>query len=268
MKPKLIQRSVFRQYSPYFVVHSPKYSANEFLKAVEEAKSVIGCLADVVHLVPQRKFIRYVKQFRRISLSSALVAATTVFTFKEDNLWAETFLNADNFLVRMHPECVLAHEFAHVYHYHNDCLVPDVIFRKPCSPEIKEFATVFLVELEEVLADSLLPKPWRKVKNTLILREILKHKEEPHPLFLAFLEATTELSKQDLELLRRLKLRSEKDFGGSFPFANAVATFRHFCLQRRITMKDGKLIENRLNDMIYNVFGIDNMVYIALKILH
>jgi hypothetical protein len=266
MELEVTQGLALRQSAPYFVSHSPRYNVNEFLKPVEEAKSVIGCSADVVHLVPDRKFIYYIDQFRSASLSSALVAATTMLTWKGNDFWSETFLNADNVLVKRHPECVLAHEFAHVYHYHNGWLAPQVFFRKPCSLEIKEFAAVFLVELEEVLADSLLPEPWRKVKNTLILREILKQREEPHPLFLAFLEATTELSKQDLELLRRLKIITAKSFGGSFPFVKAVATFQHFCSQRRITMEDAKLIENRLNGIIHDVFGIKNAVYVGLKI--
>lgn len=227
-----------------------------FEDAIKRAEAAMKCSSDVVHLMSRRDFIRRVKKFEKFYGFSPTVAAATEFKMKHKRLWTETFVDANNILAQKYPESVIAHEFAHIREcYERGCLL-ELAFVKHCPIDARNFASLFVIELEEVVADSLLPQAWRNCKNRAILQLAANYSAAPHPLFLAALRVATDFSREDERLFRKLMFKNGWEWWVRFSFKTALQYFKYFYVKKGIRVEDVKLVETGVNRVVEKIFGV------------
>jgi hypothetical protein len=255
-----------RQWSS--IVAEPHLDAlGRFREAVRNAGTVIGCSADIVHLVSGKDFVHALKRFKKFNNSPLVTAAITEFKVIKGRLWTETFVNVENSLAQEHPEGVIGHEFAHIRQCYDRCCIPELLFENSCPAVAREFASVFITELEEVVAESLLPSSWRNNKNRAILRFTERHSRPPHPMFLAALRATTDFRKEDTRLFRKLVTRMGRDPMVRFSLGTALQYFRYFYIRRKIRPEDLHIIQEGIDEILGNLFGITNSCTVKMLTL-
>ncbi|MBS7609088.1 hypothetical protein KEJ36_01605 [Candidatus Bathyarchaeota archaeon] len=232
--------------------------------AVENAHRTIGCSANVVHLVSEKGFLSALRRLERFHKVSLVAMATTEFRTSREGLWTETFVNIENEFTRTHPEPVIAHEFAHIrQHFHMGGML-ELSFRGTCPREARKMASIFLMGLEEVLADCLLPWKWRKEKNLAILNLMEKFHEAPHPIFLSVLRATMEPRKGG-ETFRRLMRRMLEDPLNDFVYKTALKYFRSFCVMRKMDILDLEIVKEGIDEIMERLFGSSDSCEVRLR---
>jgi hypothetical protein len=238
-----------------------------FREAAENAGSVIGCSADIIHLVSEEDFAHALDRFKNSIIFSPIAVAITEFKIMKERLWTETFVNVENSLVQEYPEGVIAHEFAHIRQCYDHCCIPKLIFKNSCPTDARFFASVFIMELEEIVAEALLPSCWKNDKNRAILRFTEGCSEVPHPLFLAALKATTDFTKEDMKLFRKVVAKIERDSVFRFPFRTLLQYFRYFYIRRKIRIEDDIVIEEGINKILEKLFGIRRSCHVRMETL-
>lgn len=247
------------------VVESGLDHLERFRKIIRDAAVTIGYCADLVYLISEKDFLYALDRFKKSNNSYVIAAATTEFQIINKKLWSVTFVNAENSLAQEFPKGVIAHEFAHIRECYNLGGIPKLLFGKSCPRDARNLATLFLTEVEEVGADSLLPSSWRNRKNRAILREIKVYPEEPHPFFLAALKATTDFRKEDAILFKRLNERINTDPMLRLMFEMGLQYFRRFYTRKEIDPKDVNVIEEGINKILKNFYGIADQCHIRLR---
>lgn len=231
----------------------------KIVRAVEKAKKIIGDAADEIYVLRKRAFRKAARRFKKFTMSSPRVVATTEFQTEGRKLKTRTFINATNPLVRRNIKGVLAHEFAHIKHYKAGNVIPTPRFKKSLPSEAKQFAIIFLNEIEEVLADALLPAKTRNKKNREIFKSIIKKNELPHPLFLLALKVTTKFSQEESDVLDKLLKESAKELKSvPFPFNPVEKLYSKIFEQKGVKQCDIPLIESVLNLLIEKLYGVKN----------
>lgn len=250
---------------PSIVVESCLDHLERFRKVIRDAAVTIGCCADFVYLISEKDFVYALDRFKKFNNFHVIAAATTEFEIINEKLWTATFVNAENSLAQEYPKGVIAHEFAHIRQCYNLGGMPKLLFEKSCPRDARDLATLFLMEAEEVAADSLLPSSWRNSKNRAILRYINAYPEEPHPFFLAALKATTNFRKEDAVLFKRLNDRINANPMLSFLFEMGLQYFRRFYTRKETDPKDVSVIEEGINKILKNLCGIADQCHITLR---
>jgi len=231
----------------------------KIIAGFQKAKEIIGEVADEVYVLRKRDFRKAARKFAKFALSSPSVVATTEFETSKRKLKTRTFINASSKLVRRNFKGVLAHEFAHVKQYKAGQAIPLPRFKKSLPAEAKQFAMIFLNELEEILADSLLPAKTRNKKNREIVKMLIEKDELAHPLFLLALKITTKLPAKEREILEEMIRKSAKSLKNvPFPFNPVERLYNKIFEQKEIKQSDIPLIENVLNLLIERLYGVKN----------
>lgn len=239
----------------------PKFERRleKIVLAVQKAREIIGEAADEVYISRKRDFRKAARRFRKFAFSSPNVVATTEFETVKKKLKTRTFVNASSKLVRRNFKGVLAHEFAHIKQYKNSQVIPMPRFKKSLPSEAKQFAMIFLNELEEILADALLPAKMRNKKNREIIKMLTEKDEMAHPLFLLALKVTTKLSAKESVILEEMIQKSAKSLKNvPFPFNPVEKLYNKIFEQKEIKQSDILLIENVLNLLIERLYGVKN----------
>ncbi|MEM3693938.1 MAG: hypothetical protein QXI39_07975 [Candidatus Bathyarchaeia archaeon] len=235
-----------------------------FRNAIENAHRIVGCSADVVHLVSEKDFLSALRRLERFHKVSLVAMATTEFRTSREGLWTETFVNIENEFTRTHPEPVIAHEFAHIHqHFHMGGML-ELSFRGPCPRQARKMASIFLMGLEEVLADCLLPWKWRREKNVAIINLMEKCPEAPHPIFLSVLRATMEARKEG-EAFRKLRTRMLEDPLNAYVYKTALRYFRYFYARRKIGASDLGIIKEGIDEIMGRLFGLSDSCEVRLR---
>lgn len=246
------------------VVESHLNHLDRLRQAVENAAVVMGCCADIVHLVSGKDFVYALERFKKFNNFPIIAAATTEFEIIKERLWTETFVNIKNSLTQEYPEGILAHEFAHIRQCYDRGIL-ELLFESSCPRDARNLASIFLTELEEVVADSLLPSSWRNDKNRAILRWIERYPEVPHPFFLAALKTTTDFRKEDIRLFRKVNSKIESDPMLRLSFETGLQCFRYFYVRKRIRPEDVNIIEEGINKILGNLFGTTHRCHVRLR---
>jgi hypothetical protein len=240
----------------------------KFRDALKNAEAAMKCSANLVRLVSAKDFVRHLELFEKFHEFSPTVAAATEFKINRGKLWTETFVDVENPLTQKYPESVIAHEFAHIRECYDRGCILELRFDKHCPTDARIFASVFLMELEEVVADSLLPPLWRNSKNSVILRLAEKCSEIPHPFFLAALKVSCKFGEEEAKLFRKLMSKSVGDWWVNASFKMALPYFRYFYVRRGIRVEDVKVVEAGINRIVEKFFGVkDSCVIWMHKIL-
>jgi hypothetical protein len=140
----------------------------------------------------------------------------------------------------------------------------ELAFVKPDSKQARKMASIFLMGLEEVLADSLLPSKWRIEKNRAILYLLGKCPEAPHPIFLSVLRTTME-PENGREAFRKLMERLEFDPLKGLLYETALKYFRYFYTKGKVNASDIKTIEEGINGILRSLYGIPHSCRVVLK---
>jgi len=231
----------------------------KIIAGLEKAKEIIGEVADEIYVFRKRDFRKAARRFAKFALSSPSVVATTEFKTSKRRLKTRTFVNASSKLVRRNFKGVLAHEFAHIKQYKAGQVIPLPRFKRSLPAEAKQFAMIFLNELEEILADSLLPVKTRNKKNREIIKMLMEKDEPAHPLFLLALKVTTKLSAKEKAALEEMIQKSAKSLKNvPFPFNPVERLYSKIFEQKEIKQSDIPLIENVLNLLIERLYGVKN----------
>jgi len=239
----------------------PKFERKieKIIGAIEKAKGIIGEVADEIYVLRKRAFRKAARKLKKFTMSSPRVVALTEFQTEKRKLKTRTFVNASSPLVRRNIKGVLAHEFAHIKHFKAGNLIPTPRFKKSLPSEAKRFAIIFLNEIEEVLADALLPLKTRNKKNREIFKSITKKGELPHPLFLLGLKVSTKFSPEESSVLEEMIKESAKQLKNvPFPFNPVEKLYRKIFEQKEIKRCDIPLTENILNLLIEKLYGVKN----------
>lgn len=261
-----MQRCNLTSRKPYLVFGSENSDlVARFEDAVRRAEAEMKCSADVIRLVAGRDFIRYMEKFEKFYGFSPAVAAATEFKMKQKRLWTETFVDADSLLARRFPESVIAHEFAHIRECYNRGYLLELAFVKHCPPDARNFASLFMMELEEVVADSLLPQEWRNCKNRAILQFAENHPAAPHPFFLAALKVATDLREKDEKLFRMLLSKNGCEWWVRFSFRMALQYFKYFYVKRGLRIEDVKVVERGVNRVVEKLLGLKNSCVVRMR---
>ncbi|HDI12071.1 MAG TPA: hypothetical protein ENF63_00590 [Candidatus Bathyarchaeota archaeon] len=231
----------------------------KIIAGFQKAKEIIGEVADEIYVLRKRDFRKAARRFAKFTLSSPSVVATTEFENLKHKLKTRTFINASSKLVRRNFKGVLAHEFAHIKQYKAGQAIPLPRFKKSLPAEAKRFAMIFLNELEEILADSLLPAKTRNKKNREIVKMLVEKDELAHPLFLLALKITTNLPVKEREILEEMIRKSAKSLKNvPFPFNPVERLYNKIFEQKEVKQSDIPLIENVLNLLIERLYGVKN----------
>jgi len=231
----------------------------KIIAAFQKAKEIIGEAADEIYVFRKRDFRKAARRFMKFALSSPSVVATTEFETAKRKLRTKTFVNASSKLVRRNFKGVLAHEFAHIKQYKASQAIPLPRFKKSLPAEAKQLAMIFLNELEEILADSLLPAKTRNKKNREIVKMLMEKDELAHPLFLLALKVTTKLPAKEKEILEEMIRKSAKSLKNvPFPFNPIERLYNKIFEQKEVKQSDIPLIENVLNLLIERLYGVKN----------
>lgn len=231
----------------------------KIIAGLQKAKEIVGEVADEVYVFRRRDFRKVARKIVKFAFSSPSVVATTEFEGSKRKLKTRTFVNASSKLVRKNFKGVLAHEFAHIKQYKAGQEVPLPRFKKSLPTEAKQFAMVFLNELEEILADSLLPAKTRNKKNREIVKMLIEKDELAHPLFLLALKVATKLPAKEKAILEEMIQKSAKSLKNvPFPFNPVERLYSKIFEQKEIKQSDMPLIENVLNLLIERLYGVKN----------
>jgi len=231
----------------------------KIIRDLQKAREIIGEVADEIYVFRKRDFRKAARRFAKFAMSSPNVVATTEFENSGRKLRTRIFVNASSKLVRRNFKGVLAHEFAHIKQYKAGQAIPLPRFKKSLPAEAKQFAMILLNQLEEILADSLLPAKTRNKKNREIVKMLIEKDELAHPLFLLALKATTKLSAKEKEALEEMIRKSAKSLKNvPFPFNPVERLYTKIFEQKEIKQSDIPLIESVLNLLIERLYGIKN----------
>ena len=233
---------------------------DKIFEAVKDAIKTVGYSADEIYILRKRGFSKAARRYAKFNFSSPTVVATTEIRKKNGTIETSTFVNASNSFVRRNLDAVLAHEFAHIKHHISGHVFPNLRFKKRCPKEAKQFAHIFLMVIEEILADSILPASKRNKKNKAILKALKKENRLPHPLFLLQLKTTTKLSPEEKEELEELIQKSIQALRtpSPIPFYTIEQLYQRIFEQKELKPTDLQIIEDMINLLIDKLYGIKN----------